>query len=424
VKHFDMAMSTPRGTEAVAKARDLRRHSGSRVRRPLPVILLGGSIIAVSVARSVGTAHIPVWALGDAGSDMVNRSRFCTSFVDLGSGDGVQERWLDWLCNRQIGEAVVFPCCDDGLELVGRDRATLVEHGYLPIEANDDVMLAMLDKLKTYALARQADIETPRHFALKSLDQLDGALAESGVEFPCALKPLHSHLFARWYGSDQKAFVAQDRAELVKACAQIAAHQLQMMVTEIIPGPEDTYHSLHTYLNEDGEPLALLTKRKLRQNPVAFGMGTYHQTDWNEEVARVGLQFCRGVGILGMANPEFKRDARDGRLKLIECNHRFTMSNELVRRVGVNLPLLAYNRLLDRPVQQVSGYRQGVYLWAPGQDTRAFLEARRRGQMTFAQWVGSLLHPQHLALFDRSDPGPFLLAMARRLRRLTMRRFT
>src|SRR5262249_29261344 len=199
-------------------------------------------------------------------------------------------------------------------------------------------------------------------------------------------------------------------------------HRLRMMVTEIIPGPEDAYWSLHTYLDEAGQPLAQLTKRKLRQNPVGFGMGSYHVTEWNEEVARVGLQFCRGVGILGMATPEFKPDARDGRLKLIECNHRFTMSNELVRRVGINLPLLAYERLLGLPVRQPSGYRDGVYLWSPGQDAKAFLEARRRGEMTLREWIGSLLHRQHFALFDKHDPGPLLVSLRKRVLRLITRR--
>jgi predicted ATP-grasp superfamily ATP-dependent carboligase len=71
---------------------------------------------------------------------------------------------------------------------------------------------------------------------------------------------------------------------------------------------------------------------------VGFGMRAYHVTDRNEEVAGVGLQLCTGVGIPGIANPEFKRDARDGLLKLIECNHRFNLRRRLrrvlVRRSG------------------------------------------------------------------------------------------
>ena len=408
-----------------ASASSGRRPASSSTRaasRTQPAVLLGGGIVALSAARALGTHGVAVCVLGNAATDLVKHSRFCTSFVDLGIGDGVQERWSRWLSSSPLGEAVLFPCCDDGLELVARERGALTRQGYLPMEANDEVVLAMLDKLDSYALAQQAGVAVPRHFALDDLAHLDSALAESGVGFPCALKPLHSHLFARHYGGDQKVFLARDRDELKAAAARTAAHRLRMMVTEVIPGPEDSYHALHTYLDEHGEPLAQLTKRKLRQYPVGFGMGTYHVTDWNEEVARVGLQFCRGVGIVGVANPEFKRDSRDGQLKLIECNHRFTMSNELLRRAGVNLPLLAYDRLLGLPVHVHNGYRRAVYQWSPAQDLRAFAESRRRGQLSLLRWLRSLLHRRkYLTAVDRGDLAPLLVGLCSRARRMIAR---
>jgi D-aspartate ligase len=405
----------------VNAARHMHRSAGSANGRSLPAVLLGGGIVALSVARCLGTHGVRVWALGDGRTDLVRHSRYCTTFVDLGSGEGVQDRWLSWLRAGEIGEAVVLPCSDDALELVARERATLQTLGYRPIESNDDVILAMLDKLRTYALAREAGVDVPRHFALDGVDQLDAALSEAGVGFPCALKPLHSHLFARHYGSNRKVLIAQDRAQLASACAEIAAHNLSMMVSEIVPGPEDAYHSLHGYLDEHGELLAGLTKRKLRQYPVGFGIGCYHVTGSNEEVAQVAMRFCRGVGILGMANPEFKRDARDGRLKLIECNHRFTMSNELNRRAGVNLPLVAYDRLVGLPVRAGGGFREGLHMWSPVEDTKAFLEARRRGQTTTRRWLASLRHRQVLSLYDRHDAGPALASVRQRLRRLRRR---
>jgi D-aspartate ligase len=400
-------MSARNGGEAAPNASE----------RPLPAVLLGGGIVAVSVARCLGMHGVRVWALGDARTDLVCHSRYCTAFVDLGSGDGVQDRWLEWLRSGELGEAVVLPCSDDALELVARERATLQQLGYRPIESNDEVILAMLDKLETYALARAAGVDVPRHFALDGVERLDTMLDEAGVGFPCALKPLHSHLFARHYGSNRKVIVAQDRAQLAEACSELAARNLSMMVTEIVPGPEDAYHSMHGYLDEHGELIAGLTKRKLRQNPVGFGIGCYHVTGWNEEVAEVALRFCRGAGILGMANPEFKRDERDGRLKLIECNHRFTMSNELNRHAGVNLPLVAYDRLVGVPVHGRGGFREGLHMWSPVEDAQAFLEARRRGQMTTRSWLASLRHRQVLSLYDRNDPGPGLESIRRRLRR-------
>ena len=73
-------------------------------------------------------------------------------------------------------------------------------------------------------------------------------------------------------------FVAEDAVALRRAFAETSVHGLEMIVTEIIPGPESAYCSMFTYLDETGEPLFLYTKRKLRQYPPGFGVGCYHVT--------------------------------------------------------------------------------------------------------------------------------------------------
>jgi hypothetical protein len=57
-----------------------------------------------------------------------------------------------------------------------------------------------------------------------------------------------------------------------------------------------------------------------------MGNACYHLTDWNPEVGDLSLKLFQWVGLRGLANAEFKRDERDGKLKLIECNARFTAS--------------------------------------------------------------------------------------------------
>lgn len=62
----------------------------------------------------------------------------------------------------------------------------------------------------------------------------------------------------------------------------------------------------------------------------------------------------------------FKRDGRDGRFKLIECNPRFTAANELVRQAGTDLARLAYRRALGDGVSDVSSrFAEGARLWHP-----------------------------------------------------------
>jgi D-aspartate ligase len=373
-------------------------------------VVLGGSFNAVSVARSLGRAGIAVHALGSAG-DFVRRSRHCASFTDVGRGLDAQAGYLRWLEDGPRG-AVVLPCADEGLEFLAHNRDRLDALGYRCMEANDEVLLAMLDKERSYVLARAANVPAPRTRPVSTTEELREAAAEIG--FPCALKPRASHVFSRAFR--EKAFVAGDLGELLEAFARTEEKRVEMLLTEIVVGADDGFHSYYGYLDEDGSSLFHLTKRKLRQCPVGFGSGCYHATDWSPDVAELGLRFLRGAGVRGLACVEFKRDARDGRLKLIECNHRFTAANELWRIAGVDLALFSYNRLTGRPLPRVDGYRTGVYLWHPIEDLRALRQYRRRRELTTRAWLRTLLHRPRFPLLRLEDPLPSAAGIASTVR--------
>jgi predicted ATP-grasp superfamily ATP-dependent carboligase len=382
-----------------------------------PAVVLGGSANAVSVARSLHAAGVEVWALGRRDSP-VRHSRHCARFVPFSGGDALQAAWLDWLGGGPEG-AVLLPCDDDGLELIGRNRKTLVGGGYLPFEANDEVLLRMLDKQTSYALARHAGIAAPGTFEPDGDQAVADMLAE--LRFPCAVKPIHSHVFQRRAENPAKALVVDSPDALHDALAFMRRLDVRPLVTEIVPGSDDQLCSYYSYLDEDGEPLLHLTKRKIRQYPAGFGLGCYHITDRNPEVADLGLRFFQSVGVRGLANVEFKRDARDGRLKLIECNHRFTAANGQLRAAGMDLALFCYCRLVGLPTPDVGSYRRDVRLWYPIDDTRAFLVHRRAGTLTFQQWIRSLWHAQEFPLFSLSDPKPTVVSTWWITRRLVAR---
>src|SRR5919201_4402450 len=151
-----------------------------------PAILLGGDVTAVPVARSLGRAGVSIDALGGR-NDPVRRSRHVDRYVDLGNGDDLMARWLDWLTTVAEPGAVVLPCADEGLELVARNRAALVDHGLVPIEADDAKLLDMLDKERTHALAIEHGIPVPPTATVRTAENLREAAERIG--FPCALKP-------------------------------------------------------------------------------------------------------------------------------------------------------------------------------------------------------------------------------------------
>ena len=394
--------------------------------RDRSAILLGGGPIAVSVARSLGRAGIRVYALGSAPPDTVAYSRYCDVFVNIRHGEGVQERWLSWLDSGPMG-GVFLPCHDEALDLVAHHRASLVDRGYFVYEANDEVVLAMLDKQETYSRARRAGVATPSTFVVRDQHDVEPALHEIG--FPCALKPLHAHRFVRHFGFRQKAFIVRDRAQFDDALANLLKLGLEVMVTEIIPGGDDQLFSFITYVDDNGNPLFRFVKRKLRQFPPGFGMGCYHVEEWNPIVAELGWSFFEAIGLRGFAYVEFKRDARDNAFKLIECNHRFGTGIELLTAAGIDAPLITYRRALGQPVSALRSYRRGVRLWHPLDDTRTFLIYRRKRELSIAAWIRSLMHPLRVPIFRWYDPKPTLVshwlllkALRKRLSARTVRR--
>jgi predicted ATP-grasp superfamily ATP-dependent carboligase len=390
-----------------------------------PVIIVGGSANALSSARSLGRAGVPVHALGRP-EGHVRYSRYA-SWVPLAYGDDAQQTWLRWLTSegaRRLRGAVLLPCGDDALELIARHRSSLEGHFVLP-ESPDDVVLAMLDKSRTLELARAAGVPTPRTWTIQTRAELEGILAD--VPFPCFFKPRQSHRFQKVFPA--KLFVAGSPEEMRQLFQRVEGTGLEMLVTEIIPGGDDGYCSYFSYLDEKLQPMFHFTKRKPRQYPNGRGMGTYHVTDWNPEVADMGLRFFQGVGLRGMGNVEFKRDPRDGQLKIIECNPRLTLADDMIMRSGMNISLFIYSRLTGRPLPRMGPYRTGVRMVMPFSDFRAFLGYRRKGEMTWREWLRTLLPPPYLPYFWWSDPWPSVRCgvravgsiLARRLARLTGR---
>lgn len=377
--------------------------------RPPPVVLLGGERIAVSAARSLAQLGAPVYALGDR-RDPIRFSRACERFVEVGSKGQVLDRYRAWLERSAPGGAVILPCDDEGIELIARHGHELRDRGLRPIEGDGAVMLAMLDKERTVRLAREAGVPAPRTACPSSVAEI--AAIAAGLTYPCALKPISSHRFAAHFGVLKKVVIVAGPDELVREHGRLLELGLQMQITEVIPGGDDSFASFYSYIDEHGEPLFELTKSKLRGWPIGFGLTTYHITSWEPEVAALGRRFFRHAGLRGVGNVEFKHDARSGEWKIIECNHRFTAANDLIRHAGVDIPRLAYERAAGLPVSPVGPYRTGVRMWHPIEDVRALSQYRRAGELTTRRWLRSLMHRQHFPMWRAGDPAPTLYSLS------------
>jgi predicted ATP-grasp superfamily ATP-dependent carboligase len=379
-----------------------------------PVVLLGGMENSLSVGRSLGARGIPVHFIGDRSAGL-RFSRYCDTFTVADPGDST--RYLAPLQQHGPGTGVIIPCGDDGLEFVAQNRQVLADMGYTPIEANDAALLAMLDKEHAYAIARANDVRSPRTVPIGDLAEL--SLAAEVIGFPAAIKPRVSHTFARHFAG--KAVVVEDLAGAEAVYTRLKERHIDVVLTEIIPGPEGSFWGYYTYVDQAGNLLFEFTKRKLRQYPLGFGLGTLHRMETNEAVFEIGRRFVKGADLRGLVNVEFKRDERNGECVFIECNHRITAANELMVAAGIDLGSFVYDRLTGTEPEPVVIRRDDLALWWPVRDMSAAISMLLARKLTLRDWWSGLRGRVMTPVFRLSDPLPSAAGFIRSVVRLPKR---
>jgi predicted ATP-grasp superfamily ATP-dependent carboligase len=180
-----------------------------------------------------------------------------------------------------------------------------------------------------------------------------------------------------------------------------------VLVQSIILGPNTNHYKVCAYLDQSGEPLAVFTLRKIRQYPIEFGVGTLVESVWDEELLHLGLHFMQAIGYRGVGSVEFKRDDRDGKLKLIELNPRLWQQNSQAEASGVDFPLIAYRDMIGERPTPVTTFRRGVKWLDVGADAQAAWDYFRRGELSPRAWLSSFRGVRSFATFALDDPIPF-----------------
>ena len=389
-----------------------------------PVVLLGG----LDVVRALGLGQLPVIIAHSERRTPSMASRYCAGVLELPALDGQagsREAVVEALVRAgrrlaaQHGAPLpLFYDNDDRLALVQDFRAALAPHFALLL--NEPALgEALLDKSRFQALAESLGLPVPRRISWESLD---------GWNAPLLLKPKvrtawdNSGVRLQLFGGDGKARVFRNGGE-ARADPLVAQFASQLAFQEYVPGEDDAIWSFHGFAAPDGEVLEWFVGRKIRTFPALTGDSSYLRLAHDEDLVALGRDIAARLALAGIFKMDFKRSAATGRFHLLEINTRFNLWHHLGAVNGVNLPRVAYDYLTDgkRPERCKARTR---YRWLSFRyDWRAYREAARRGELSFATWLASLLEaPKVYDLFSWSDPLPFVRYWATRLRSALARR--
>jgi D-aspartate ligase len=378
----------------------------------VPAIVLGGAANALSAARNLARHGIEVVAVNYP-DEAIRLSRYAR-YVRLDDSSSPED-WKKFLLGSEsdyLRGSVLLACSDEAISIIVDNYAPLSDR-FLLEESDPAIRRELLDKFIICQRAQQAGIPTVGYWLVRSTD--DVARLMPDLPFPLVMKPLYSPNSDLLKG---KAIVIRDRGDLLERLTVAQSLQVPVMLMEYIPGGDDQLCSYYTYLDEFGTPLVHFTKRLKRRYPRGSGEGTYHVSTWIPEAAELGLQFFRSINFRGLGNIEFKRDGRDGKLKIIEVNARFTASDCLIAKSGVNLPLLTYKRLTGQQSRAALHYDKSLVLCRPIKDAFAAWDLWKTGELDFLSWLGDLWRINQFPFFEWRDPMPALFACRQRTRRL------
>jgi predicted ATP-grasp superfamily ATP-dependent carboligase len=328
-------------------------------------------------------------------------------------------RWMDpWEAPDQLVDELVrygstrpeppvlFYQDDATLLLVSRYRERLGT-AFRFVIPDAALVEALVDKARFQELAAHLDLPVPPARVLRPATEAPPA----DLTYPVLVKPL-TRRPRSWdpIAGGGKAVRFRTPAALRYAWPRLAAARLTLLAQSEVAGPERRIESYHVYVDRDGATVAAFTGRKIRTSPAAFGDSTALEITDQPDVAAVGADVVRQLGLTGVAKLDFKRDA-GRRLHLLEVNARFTLWNHPGALAGVNIPGLVYGDLTGEPRPSLPRVRPGVRwcrLWA---DRRA---ARDEG-IPFYRWLPWALGSEAKRAMAWHDPMPLVRAALWRL---------
>jgi D-aspartate ligase len=371
---------------------------------PGGAVLLGADYRALGVARSLGRRDVRVWVLREPEEPLAATSRYAERSLPWpAGGDAARVRFVTRLAESAgIAGWALIPTADTTAAFVARHHerlGRLFVHTSPPWES----LRWAYDKRLTYALAERAGVPCPR----TALPRTAAEAAAVDIPFPAVLKPAVKESINRFTAA--KAWRVDSPAELSarydEACTLVDPATL--MVQELVPGGGAAQYSFAA-LCLDGEPLATLTARRTRQYPADFGRAsTFVETVDCPELVAPSLRLLRAIRWTGLIEVEYKRDPRDGVLKVLDMNPRVWGWHSLCARAGVDFSYLLWLLACGQAVPATRA-RAGVGWLRLSTDTPTALKELVAGRLAVRDYLRSFAGRRESAIFAWDDPLPGL----------------
>jgi len=233
------------------------------------------------------------------------------------------------------------------------------------------------------------------------------------LRFPRVLKARMGHVAKLTVGFG--TVLVSTRRDLLQRGDRLLDNGIDFLLTDIVPGRERRLEAAVTVRGEDGAYTLEYGRRKIRQWPLDYGVGSLNQAAHVPDTMAMSRTLLDHVGFHGIASCETKRNARDGQLYLIEVNVRVPANFGLADACGVDGSWRLYATLAGIPLGPQPEQVDGRKCMIPFREARASWQRVRRHETSVGAVVRSWRGTRDFGVLSVRDPMPTVALVGRRL---------
>lgn len=373
------------------------------------MLVLGLLPAGLALARSLGRAGIPVYGGVFRPSEFGLRSRYLRGRCVATEGDehARDRTMLAYLRDLAAGARVVLvPERDEHVDFVLRNWDEVTSLADVPLPPDPEIVTRLRRKDLLPRAAAEAGVAAPTTYFVETEESLRAV----ELEPPFLLKPVEGQEYALRFGD--KAVVAESTEHAVRAWRSARDAGFEMIVQELIPDSHQQVFSLFAYLGRNGEPLASVVGRKVRQGPLRFGTSAVFESRFDPQVLDLGLRLLDSAGYRGFAHVEFARDPRDAAFKVLEVNTRLPVWAGIVMNRTFDVARTAYDDLSGLPSAARETFRGDLAWVYLAKDLWVSAQMARRRELSLRDFLAHHVRTGKVrAVFAADDPLPALASV-------------
>jgi len=373
------------------------------IKKDVNVVFLGAGPTALAGIREIGEYGLKVFAVGLNKYEAGLFSKY-TNFLGTADPNNNSRELVQLLKKFALnnnGVNILIPTGDEFVEFLSKNKEQLSHYFKFHILEND-ISDIFLNKENFYELCLVNQVPAPKTWTSRSGIPLD--IWGKEIYYPCFIKPIYYHKWAKIYGL-KKGFLVHNKNELLTIYKDVSKKVSELIVQEVIDGDDDQIVVFTANFDRNFTPRQIFTARKKRQYPYGFGTTTSAISEEIEEIKEYAIHILQNVKYRGVCDVEFKFDKRDNIYKIIEINPRIGRWYRLTTKSGKRpllssvLDLLEQESTLDDTVQ-----KNGVLWLFPIRDIFGIVTSKNIQKINaMRDYIGEKVW----CIYESNDKKPF-----------------